>query len=237
MRVTVTQPNYIPWLGFFGLLKSVDVWITLEDVQYTSRDWRNRNKIKTPQGIKWLSIPVSKGESQRRKTRLVDAKIADVDWADNHLEQLRRNYRSAEHFHHEFDFLAETLRSAAYPRLTDVTVKISNEIMLYLGIDTKVIRPSLRSGTFEGSATARLVEICSDYGATSYVTGPRGLDYIEAQLFHDRQINIEVFKYPEYEPYQQLWGSFVPQLSIADQLLNTGRSHVVQVLKESKQPI
>lgn len=237
MRVTVTQPNYLPWLGFFDLLRSVDAWIILEDVQYTSRDWRNRNRIKTPQGVKWLSIPVLKAAPQRSKHRLVDAKIATVDWAENHLELLRRSYRNAEYFHDEFVFLTETLRSAAGTRLTDVTIKISREIMLHLGIKTQVIRPQLRSGPFEGTATARLVDFCSEYGATKYVTGPRGLNYMENRLFHDQQIGIEVFEYPEYAPYKQLWGSFVPQLSIADQLLNMGRSQVAQVLNESKQPI
>ena len=217
-RVAILQSNYIPWKGYFDLIATVDEFIVYDDMQYTRRDWRNRNKIKTPQGSQWLSIPVkAKGNYFQA---IKDMEIDGEDWAKQHWRALELNYKRAPFFQWLADELAPYYLSRTWTHLSELNVALIRLICGLLGITT----PLRFSGEFalEGEKTARLVSICRQTGATHYLSGPAAQDYIQPHLFEDQNIVLEWFDYSGYPEYPQLWGPFDHYLSILDLLFNCG---------------
>src|SRR5688572_5886532 len=172
--VVITQSNYIPWRGYFDMLRSADEVILLDSVQFTRRDWRNRNQIKTPQGTVWLTIPV---EVRGRYTQPIDeTRIADPGWADTHIRTIALAYARAAHFEAVAPWLFDLLRSAAAePLLTKVNERLLRELTRRLDIEVPILRCTNVLGSAELSAmdpTERLVALARARGAARYVTGP-----------------------------------------------------------------
>ncbi|MEZ0168393.1 WbqC family protein [Microvirga sp. TS319] len=222
--VVITQSNYIPWRGYFDMLRSADQVILLDSVQYTRRDWRNRNRIKTSNGPVWLTIPV---EAKGRYNQAIDETlISDTDWANSHLRSIELAYRRAPHFNMIFPELVDLLRDAATELyLTKVNERLIRAICQRLGIDVPITRCSevldrvvLR--TME--PTQRLLELCLASGATRYLSGPAAKAYLDVSPFSQSGIEVDWMDYSGYSEYPQLWGGFDPTLSIIDLLLNTG---------------
>ena len=216
--LAIVQSNYIPWKGYFDLIRSVDEFVLLDEVQFTKRDWRNRNRIKTPQGTKWLSIPVvSKG----RFTQAIDeTEIADP-WVERHWAALRHSYGRAAHF----GDIAEPIRrlydeAAAETLLSQVNFRLITGICALLGIKTP-IRFS-REYPSHGHKTDRLLSICLAAGATHYLSGPAASAYLEIEKFAEGGIAVTYADYAGYPEYPQPHGPFEHGVSILDVLFNTG---------------
>ncbi len=215
-RVAVLQSNYIPWKGYFDLIASVDEFIFYDDVQYTKNDWRNRNMIKTPQGVQWLSIPV--GASISRLIREVE--IADPAAGSRHWARLVANYGRARHFAEVAAWLAPLYLESPWRRLSDVNQRLVNAICEAIGIRT--LRRSSSDYRLEGGRSARLVSLCRQAGASVYVSGPAARSYLDVGEFDAAGITVEWFDYQSYPEYPQLWGPFVHQVSMVDLLFNCG---------------
>lgn len=216
-RVAIVQSNYIPWKGYFDLIASVDEFVLYDDVQFTRRDWRNRNLIKTPQGVRWLTIPVaSKG---RYHQTIRETAIEGGDWAATHLQSLRSNYRRARFFD-QVSELVEPLYAAPSSSLSDLNRAFLDAICNYLGITTHFTR----SADYElaEERTERLASICSQAGADVYVSGPAAKDYLDEAEFRRRGMRVEWFDYSRYPEYPQLWGEFVHGVTMLDLLFNCG---------------
>lgn len=217
-RVAILQSNYIPWKGYFDMIAAVDEFIIYDGVQYTKGDWRNRNKIKTPSGVQWLTVPVRHTGKFGQSIR--ETELADEMWRGVHWKCILQNYKRAECYSEVAAWL-ETLYLAEYRTITELNTSFIKAICAFLGIRTKISYSwdyQLRDGKSD-----RLVCLCQQVGATEYISGPAAKSYIEPQLFADAGINLKWFDYEGYPEYPQLWGDFVHGVSIVDLLFNCGR--------------
>jgi hypothetical protein len=217
-RIAIVQSNYIPWKGYFDLINSVDEFVLLDDVQYTRRDWRNRNRIKTGRGTTWLTIPVN--ASGHYLSRIRDITISDPGWANDHWSRLRSSYAPAPHFATYCDRIEALYGAVPSDHLSHVNRHFLEAICLWLGIGTRLTWSS--DYVLKEGRTARLVSICSQAGAGVYVSGPSARDYIEADAFDRAGITIEYFDYSGYPEYPQLYPPFDHRVSILDVLFSTG---------------
>lgn len=215
MKVGIIQSNYIPWRGYFDLMDDVDLFVFYDDVQYTGRDWRNRNRIKTSQGASWLSVPVRHG----RDTLIQDAEIDyNSRWVNKHVRTLTLAYEKAPFFEYYAQTFFDVL-SRRYRTISELNIALCKSVMEKLEIDTKV----LTSAEFDidGSKYDRPLAILQHLGATSYLSGPAANSYIDADRYAAANIAVELKSY-EYSTYPQLHGSFTPNLTILDLLFNCG---------------
>jgi WbqC-like protein family len=217
-RVAIVQSNYVPWRGYFDLIASVDEFVLLDDVQYTRRDWRNRNRIKTSQGTRWLTIPVQ--VSGRYTQSIAETNVAEEEWAAEHWTTVSQSYRHAAGFEEAAPFVQPLYASVPGPSLSEVNRHFLAAFCERLEIAT----PLTRSHDYgpEGTKTARLLDICRKAEATTYVSGPSAKDYLEEDAFAAHGIAVEWFEYGPYPEYEQVHPPFEPQVSILDTLLCTG---------------
>ena len=217
-RIAIVQSNYLPWKGFFDLIASVDEVVLFDDFQYTRRSWRNRNRIKTPQGVAWLTVPVI--ASPQRSTKISDVRIASPGWVDRHLKTLRMAYSRAPHFAEVQSIIEPELRDHRSGMLSDLNVALVKRICNYLGIATRVT--THRDYQAIDHRQLRLRDICLQAGASVYVSGPAAKSYLDESVLCRAGIGVEWFDYSDYPEYPQLWGPFVHEVSIVDLLASQG---------------
>lgn len=218
-KAIITQSNYIPWKGYFDSIRNVDVFVVYDDMQYTKRDWRNRNLIKTAQGPKWLSIPVEvKGKYFQK---INETKVAEKDWNLSHWDSIRQSYRSAPCYKEVSEWLEPLYRNCNHEYLTEINMHFINGINEYLGIKTEI----RFSSAFElaEEKTERLVNICRDLAVTDYYSGPAAQAYMETTKFEAHGIHVHYWDYSGYPEYRQQHGAFEHGVSIIDLLLNEGK--------------
>lgn len=218
-RVAILQSNYIPWKGYFDMIAAVDEFILYDDMQYTRRDWRNRNQIKTPQGVQWLTVPVVVKGKYLQKIR--ETEIEGTDWAKTHWKALTQNYRRAPHFAEIADWLEPLYLQSSYDHLSPLNRSLLVAVCAYLRIPTVISTSS--DYTLSPGRTERLVDLCVQTGATQYVSGPAARSYIDESVFRARGIQLSWFDYSGYPEHPQLWGDFTHGVSILDLLFNCGR--------------
>ncbi|HTX02776.1 MAG TPA: WbqC family protein [Candidatus Acidoferrales bacterium] len=217
--VGIIQSNYIPWKGYFDFIASVDEFVLLDEVQYTRRDWRNRNKIKTADGLRWLTIPV---DVSGKYTQSIDqTRIAEPGWAHEHLASLRHAYARAPRAKEQWGWIEGLYETAAaLPLLTSVNELFIRAITERLGIATKISRSSEYAGT--PGKNERLMAICRQAGATVYLSGPAASSYIDHALWNEQGITVEFKSYQGYPEYPQLHGPFEHGVTILDLFFNLG---------------
>jgi hypothetical protein len=215
--LAIIQSCYIPWKGYFDLINAADEFVLYDDVQYTTNDWRNRNRIKTPQGTQWLTIPIARRLGQR----IDEARVADPRWAAKHWRTLTQNYARAEWFGRYralFEPIYEEL--ASEPLLSRINRRLLDAVCEELGITTPLRWSSEYEAAGEGSA--RVLALCLEVGATRYLSGPRGRDYIDEAAFADAGVEIEYVDYDGYHEYPQLHPPFDHHVTVLDLLFNVG---------------
>jgi len=216
--VAIVQSSYIPWKGYFDLIRRADEFILLDDVQYTRRDWRNRNRIKTANGLRWLTIPVEvKG---RYHQAIRDTVVSDPDWASRHWRQLRQSYRDAPYFDDYAARLEPLYLECRETHLSRVNRRFLDAICGWLGIGTP-IRWSMDYEVVEGRSE-RLLSLCRQAGATRYLSGPSARDYLDVDRFAADGIEVAWMDYSHYPEYPQLHGPFEHGVSILDLLFMLG---------------
>ena len=215
MRVGMIQSNYIPWRGYFDFIDDCDLFVFYDDVQYTHKDWRNRNRIKTSAGDAWLTVPVL----HDRDTLVQDARIAyDTRWVDKHIRGLTLAYSRAAHFAPHADAFFGILRDRP-ETISALNVRACRWLMERFGIRTRTMMSSELD--IAGDKFERPLRLLQALGATHYVTGPTALAYTSADAFRDAGIALEVKRY-EYVDYPQLHGAFSGAVSALDLLFNLG---------------
>lgn len=217
-RVAILQSNYIPWKGYFDIIHDVDTFIFYDDVQYTTNDWRNRNRIKTEAGPQWLTIPVGK----HMHRRICDVPLpADGAWAEDHWRRIERAYRDAPHFEayrafFEGIYLGSTCSSLS--EFNQVLVQgVSRDL---LGLATAFARST--DYTLAGTKAGRVIDLLKQAGATHYVSGPAARSYLTADMLAAEGIAVTWKDYAGYPAYVQLHGEFRHEVSIVDLLFHTG---------------
>ena len=216
MRVSVIQSNYIPWRGYFDIMHDADVFVFYDDVQYTVNDWRNRNRVKTANGVVWLTIPV--GDQNDR--RICDVVLRDQTWLRKHWMTIEQSYRAAPGFALYRDFF-----KGFYTRSWE-SLSVLNQTMIQaiaadlLGIRTQIL--DSRDFDLQGKGSDRLLMLLKKMGATDYISGPRAKGYLDAEAYAQNGVRVHWKDYSRYPEYPQLHGAYESNLSIIDLLLNCG---------------
>lgn len=217
-KVAIVQSNYIPWKGYFDLINYVDHFIIYDDMQYTRRDWRNRNKIKTPDGSMWLTIPVDTKGKYHQKIR--ETAISDPKWKEKHWQTLVRNYSRSRCFYDYKELFEGLYLDCQETLLSQVNYRFMIAICEILQINTQ-ISWSMNYELVEGQ-TERLVDLCKQVGATEYISGRAAKVYINEELFKREGIKLSYMDYSDYPEYCQRFPPFEHNVSILDLLFNEG---------------
>jgi hypothetical protein len=227
-RIAILQSNYIPWKGYFDIIGLVDEFVIYDEVQYTKNDWRNRNRIKTPLGLQWITIPVyQKSLSQK----ISETKISNYKWGIKNWNTIKANYTKAPYFKLLSGGLEEFYHTMKSPYLSEINVSIIKLICSLLEIKTVITN----SADYElrGDPTEKLVGLCKQVNASHYLSGPAARNYLRENLFEQEGIKIEWADYNEYVEYPQLFPPFEHHVSIIDLIFNAGHdSHAYMKFKK-----
>lgn len=215
--IATVQSSYIPWKGYFDLIAAVDEFILLDDVQYTSQNWRNRNRIKTPQGVVWLTVPVTHVSLHQK---ISDVRIDGSQWAKKHWKSLNANYARSPFFKLQASWLEPLYSDYSHTMLSAMNRTFIVSICAKLGIDT----PIRCSTEFDlpDDPNDRLIALCEQTQADIYLSGPAAQDYLDLARFSASKKTVRWFNYDGYRPYPQKWGAFDHHVSILDLLFNCG---------------
>lgn len=231
-KVAILQSNYIPWKGYFDIINMVDEFILYDCVQYTKNDWRNRNLIKTPKGVEWLSIPC-RVESIHQKIN--ETKVSELGWSTKHIKTLKQNYSKARYFNEYIDIFERVYKELdGETYLSNINYKLIVTINEILGIKTKISK--CEDFKLIDGQSLRLLQLCKDVNATIYLSGPAAKDYLDERLFVESNIQIEWMDYSNYKEYNQLFGDFTHGVSVIDLIFNEGKNatNYMKSFKEKK---
>lgn len=217
-KIAILQSNYIPWKGVFDMMNKVDTFVFFEDVDFTKRDWRIRNKIKTPEGEIWLTIPVKKAS---RGTKIYEIQISqEENWQEKHYKTITQYYKKAKYFEEYKWLLDKIYLEKKWENLSEFNIFSNILIAKELGIKTEFINS--KDLKTSGTKDDKLIEICEKLEGNYYLSGPAAKDYINNEKFKNKNINLAYIKY-EYPEYKQLYGEFNHYLSVFDVLFNCGK--------------
>lgn len=217
-KVAISQSNYIPWKGYFDAINQVDEFMLYDDMQYTRRDWRNRNKIKTREGAKWLTVPVEvKGKYFQK---INETLISDPNWGQDHWNSILHNYNKAPFFKDYKEIFENLYLNSKEDHLSQVNYNFIKAVCDILGITTKISWSS--AFELKDDRNERLVDLCVKTGATEYYSGPAAKAYMDESLFEKENIQVHYYDYSGYPAYNQLHGEFDHAVSILDLLFCEG---------------
>lgn len=227
-KVVVLQSNYLPWKGYFDLIRSADLFVFYDDVQFTKNDWRNRNKIKTPKGTEWISIPCG----TNLKRLINEVKIKDGSWQADHWNRLNLHYSKAEYFSLYKDFFEDFYLRRKWKNLSELNqYLIFNIARRFLGLSAEF--QNSKDYTLSGKSMDRLLDLLKKVGATRYISGPSAKEYISEESFIKTNIELTWMDYSNYPEYRQQFPPFAHNVSIVDLLFNEG-PHAIHYLSSAQ---
>ncbi|WP_215397888.1 WbqC family protein [Rheinheimera oceanensis] len=216
ITVAVCQSNYMPWKGYFDMIRRADYFVFYDIVQYTKNDWRNRNKIQTPAGPQWLTVPVLHRHLGQPINQI---ELAGNSWQAKHWKTLQQNYRKAAYFDRYAAQLEDFYRRD-WRYLSDLNQSFITLLCELLQIKTTLVKAeSLQLST---ERNQRLLDICQHFNATHYLSGPAAQAYLDTELFKQQGITVQWMQYQHYPPYPQLQQPFEHAVTVLDLLFNTG---------------
>ncbi|MGA9968445.1 MAG: WbqC family protein [Terriglobales bacterium] len=232
MKIAISQPAYLPWLGYLDLIDQVDTFVLLDNVQFEKQSWQHRNRIKTPVGLQWLTVPVL---FRGRFGQLInDVEIRDFEFSRNHLRAIELNYRRAPFFDNYFQDLSVRMRttSSRATLIADLDIRLIEWFMDMLGIQTRLLLSSRLEQP--GRRTELLANICESIGAKQYLSPLGSSAYLlqEIDVLLDKGIDV-VFQHYEHPKYRQLFPPFCPYASILDLIFNEGE-RALEVLRSGR---
>lgn len=217
LTIAILQPSYMPWLGYFDQLDAVDLFVIYDDVQYDTRGWRNRNRIKTVAGVRWLSVPVTVPDGvSRTRPPIPSVRVHGDHWRRRHLETVRHAYARTPGLD-ALEAEMTVLFERGHERMADLASDSIAMLARMLGISTKTVRSSSLGLT--GVKSDRLIAICHKLGATRYLSGQAARSYLDTSAFEAEGIEV-LFQNYQHPEYQQCHGPFLPFLSTIDLLAN-----------------
>jgi hypothetical protein len=215
--VAILQSNYLPWKGYFDIIHSVDLFVFYDDVQYTRRDWRNRNRIKTARGAEWLTVPTD-GDQDKR---ICDVRLTDPRWQGKHWKSIEQSYSKAPFFHCYREPLQEVYLGRRWDHLSD----LNQHLIMMIAREMLGIRSEFadsRTYAASGSKQERILDLLGRCEASSYLSGPAARDYIDESRFAERGIELHWQDYAGYPEYAQPHPPFVHGVTILDLLFSVG---------------
>jgi len=224
--VAIHQPNFLPWIGYFYKIAKSDIFVFLDNVQYTKNSFINRNKIKTPQSAMWLTVPVSFNFGQL----INEVKINnEINWREKHIRTLEMNYKRANFFEDVFEIIKKIYYLKNWQNLSDFNISLTKTIASYLGLDKPFVKSSALG--IKGKSTELLIQIVKKVGGNVYLSGFGGAKYQEEGLFKNEGIKLVYYNFT-HPIYKQLWNGFIANLSIVDLLFNAGHTSI-EVIRNS----
>jgi hypothetical protein len=226
MRVTIHQPQFLPWLGYVDKIARSDLFVVLDNVQFKKNEWQNRNRIRTAGGWQWVTVPVRQHFGQL----ITEVRInPDVDWRSKHLTALGMHYGAAPHTSRYLDGL-RTLYRQAWERLVDLNMAVLRWLLQAFSINTPLYLAS--DMKLREEPTDRLIDICREVGASEYLAGPGASDYMDVERFRKSGIRLQLQQF-EHPVYRQCYQPFIPGLAAIDLLFNVGPAalHDLRVVK------
>ena len=217
MILTAHQPVYMPWLGLFHKISLADTYCIFDDVQYTKKDFVNRNRIKTKDGPLWLTVPVE--SANHHELKIKNVKVIQDGWQTKHFKSIQSAYAKSRFYSDYIDQIEELFMAKKWAFLVDL-----NKAWLDFGLRSLEIEVNIHKASdfhFEGSKSDLVASMCSQLQANSYIFGELGADYAEVSTFKKIGVSIHFQKYI-HPTYTQLHGEFVSHLSFLDLLLNEG---------------
>ena len=226
-NIMIRQPGYMPNLGLFKKIQSCDIFVFLDDVQFSKDSFDNRNKIKTSSDFDWITVPLKRPVFGKKLNQISISN--DVDWTKEHSDLLYENYKSAPYFS-SYWYEIKKILDKKFILLVQLNLHLIDYFLKILKISTETIKSSELE--ISKTKTERLVEICSLLDASCYISGKGGRNYVDETLFQKSNIKLayENFIHPKYS---QLHGKFIENLSIIDLILNEG-SNSSKILRESE---
>lgn len=217
MLVAIHQPEHMPWLGFFEKLLRADVFVLLDDVQFSKGDFQNRNRVKGRGGAQWLTVPVA----HRFGQKINEVETAGDDWRAKHWKTLRSCYARAAHFE-EFAGEFEEFYARPWAKLSELNVEAIRMLARSFGVEKRFVFSSTLGA--RGQKSELVLNICKAVGASRYYSGRAGGTYLDADAFRRAEVEIVVqeFEHPAYEQLFMKEQGFVPNLSALDLLFNRG---------------
>lgn len=185
-KIAILQSNYIPWKGVFDMINMVDTFVFFEDVDFTKRDWRSRNKIKTANGDLWLTVPVKKAP---RGTKIYDIEINNDGWQEKHYKTIKMAYKKSKYFNDYLWLLDDIYLQKTWINLSELNQFVTKRISELLGIKTQFVNS--KELETKGAKDDKLIEICKLLDATTYLSGPAAKDYIDINKFKREKIGLE----------------------------------------------
>ena len=217
MRLVIHQPNFLPYVGFFHKLSLADTFVMMDNTQYDKK-FTNRNKIKIPDGWSWLTVPINK-EHKFLPNKLVEINNKE-NWKEMHWKKITRSYTNSKFFKKNYKSFFEEVYKKEWKFLFELNSELLRQIIDWLGLKIQIIKESELN--INGNSTERLVNVCKELGAETYVSGVGGKEYMNEKLFQKNNIKIEYQKF-QCPTYTQIFGGdFIPNLSIIDLLFNNG---------------
>jgi hypothetical protein len=214
MIVSVHQPQYLPWLGYFDKIDRADAFVLLDTVQYKKNEWQNRNRIKTAQGPQWLTVPVL----YRFPQLICEVGVNGRErWQHRHQQALATNYRKAPHWGH-LEGLFEEIFSRSWETVSELNIHVVKRLAALLGIATP-IHVASELGTFPEDPDERLIALTKHFGAGTYLAGGGGRDYMDLEKYERAGVEV-LFQDYRHPRYSQLFGEFEPNMSVIDLIYN-----------------
>lgn len=217
MKVGIIQSCYMPWRGYFDFIDDVDLFMLLDDVKYSHGSWRNRNRVKTKVGLQWVSLPVMRGSTEKPIDHVLIG-TPKKPWLPQHRRLLTESLGEAPYFKEAIELWDDAV-NCGETHLSKLNEALIRNICRYLSITTPIVRAREYDG--QGCKTARLIDLLQKTGATSYLSGPAAMDYLDEDAFRQAGIALS-YKTYDYKPYPQLWGGFEGAVTILDLIANCG---------------
>lgn len=217
-KVIITQPNYIPWKGYFSNMRGVDYLVMYDDVQYTKRDWRNRNFIITKNGPLLLTIPVNtKGKFYQKINQTT---VSDKNWNQKHWNLIEDNYKKTKFFYEYKNHFYDLYFSIQTDIISEINLIFIQKIIELLNLNIKIIKSS--DLNISGDRNTRLLNICKTLDCDTYYSGPAAKSYMDEEMFTNNSIQVKYYDYNNFKEYKQNWDGFTHQVSILDMFFNLG---------------
>tara|TARA_B100002052_G_scaffold298448_1_gene331947 strand:+ start:371 stop:1087 length:717 start_codon:yes stop_codon:yes gene_type:complete len=228
--IAISQPTYLPWIGYFGLIMNSDIFIFLDDVQFDKRSWQQRNKVKSNLGEQFISVPVKTKKKSRQLIK--DVEINNQNFYQEHLKIIKFNYSKSKYFDKIFPYFSDIEKKISNEvHLSKINIILINQIFKILNLKKKIYQSSdLNIGD---KKTSKLINICNHFKDKNYLINPGALDYLknDFDLLNNENIELYLLEYNEIK-YNQLYGNFLSHLSIIDLLFNEG-DNSINILNKS----
>jgi len=220
-KILILQSNYVPWRGYFEMIRQVDLFVVYDHVQYTKNDWRNRNQFIINGKPHWLTVPVT---VKNLNQKIIDTQVPNNFWVKKHIKTLNQEYKKAPMYNSFADELNKIYGYFLQDKyLVDINRRLIMCICEYLNIKTEIIWE--HKPDFSLNKNERLIDICKSFGGTTYVSGKNAQSYLDLAQFEQNKLEVEWFDYPDFIHYPQLNTiKYYPNMSVLDSILNIGKN-------------